>query len=719
MALDDDFLGKLVATFKIELDEKLQIITDGLLALERPHLEAHHFAQIIEEIFRAAHNIKGAARGVGVHEVGEIAHHIESIFSAFREKTSVISARLISACFLAVDGMHEAMSAFCDKKPFNFDVEELLTQFQQLEPEHKLDKDTKIATPMPIFDPSANPKLIAETQEHDTIRVALHQVDHISSLLEDLQANKITIEDHYREMNKLAIKTNQQVHLVAEQPNPFKDITASLNKIYKNMDISVNEFSTILNLLQEEVRMLRLIPASNLLRGIARSMRDLAIEMDKKIEFDVTGDAIKMDKLILEGLKDPLTHLIRNAVDHGIESAAVRREQGKPEVGQISIELIDEGDEIFLNISDDGMGIDYNKIARSALNKNIISAAELDKMNANDVLDLIFRPGFSTKEIITDISGRGVGLDVVKTNLINIKGEVSVSTELGKKTTFQLRVPLTLSSDRGLTISSGGQLFVIPISTVEHVMMLHPNQILDVESTQVILFENQPVPIQTLAELLKLESQDNSHQTLMPVVLLKKNKNTVALLVEQIIGEREIVIKPLSAPLVDIACVAGGTLAGNGQIIIVLNPHDILAIAMQAGTKNRITSPIAAIDADSRHHILLVDDSITTRTLEKNVLENNNYKVSVAVDGKEAWDLLLNNSYSLLITDIEMPNMNGLELTERVKQNDKLSDLPVIIVTSLGSDAQKKRGIEVGANAYIVKHQFESKELLEIVAQLI
>jgi two-component system chemotaxis sensor kinase CheA len=708
MSLNDNFMDKLIDTFKVELNEKAQAITDGLLALERSNLDEHDRAQIIEQIFRAAHNIKGAARGVGVNEIGEIAHQIESIFSAVREKTKIISADIISVCLLAVDGMHATMNAFCEKKPLDFNLPELLAQLQAGTP------NKKALAILPNTDTVFVNKVQIESQEHETIRVSLNHLERISSLLEDLQTNKITIEDHTSELSTLAGSLNQTT--ITEH---FKEITSSLNKLKKNMNISVNEFSTILNILQDEVRMLRLIPATGLLRNIARSMRDLALELDKKIEFEIKGDGIKMDKMILEGLKDPLIHLIRNAIDHGIEPTEVRRAAGKPEIGTISIELIDEGDQIFLNISDDGEGINYKTIAHIAQEKNLILQSELEKMTPNEVLELIFRPGFSTKKMITKISGRGVGLDVVRTNVMNIKGDVTVTTQPGKKTTFKLRVPLTLSSDRGLIVKSSGQLFVIPISTLEHVMMLHPNEIREVEASQVILYEGHPVPIRTLADLLKLDSQESAIQGLLPVVVLRKDKNTLALFVEDVIGEREIVIKPLAAPLMEIPCVAGGTLAGNGQVMIVLNPNDLIKIAMHSGTKNRIASPVAILNAESRHHILLVDDSITTRTLEKNVLENNNYKVTVAVDGKEAWNLLQKETFSLLITDIEMPNMNGIELTERVKQHEKLQDLPVIIVTSLGSDIQKKRGIEVGADAYIVKNNFESKELLEIVAQLI
>lgn len=709
MTSDDEFFNKLVKTFNVELEEKLQIIADGLLALERSDLDEAQYAQIVEQVFRAAHNIKGAARGVGIAPIGDIAHSIESLFSAARDKSHAISSELVSLCLLAVDGMHSVMAAFSEKKPLDFNIDDLLAKLQQ-------GLVGKQEPALPLYTESGSRiQPVYDTSENESIRVSLHQIDRISALLEDLQANKIAIEDHYAQLNPLAMKTIPGLDAFYSN----QESASLLRKRYKEMMFSVNELSNILNALQEEVRMLRLIPASGLLRGIARSMRDLALELGKKIELEVYGDNIKMDKLVLEGLKDPLIHLVRNAIDHGIESEDIRKKNNKSETGHIYIELIDEGDEICLNVRDDGAGIDCQTVAATAQKKNIVASTELEKMNEQDILNLIFCAGFSTKEIITDISGRGVGLDVVKTNLAQIKGDVSVTTQLGKYTAFHLRVPLTLASDRGLILVSGGQPFVLPISTVKHVMMLHKNEILAVESSEVVLFNGEPIPLRTLAYLLKLEAQDLASEHLLPVVILSKGNNMVALLVEKIIGEREIVIKPLSAPLVDVPCVAGATLAGNGQVMIVLNGNDILHVALHSNIKNRIASALPASNSETQPRILLVDDSITTRTLEKNILENNHYQVTVAVDGKEAWDLLLKEPYSLLITDIEMPNMNGIELTRRVKEHDTLHELPVIIVTSLGSDAQKKQGIDAGANAYIVKHHFESKELLDIVAQLI
>jgi two-component system chemotaxis sensor kinase CheA len=239
-----------------------------------------------------------------------------------------------------------------------------------------------------------------------------------------------------------------------------------------------------------------------------------------------------------------------------------------------------------------------------------------------------------------------------------------------------------------------------------------------VESSQIILFNQKPISITVLSDLLKLKQQELALADRLPLVILKKGWDRIALLVEDIIGEKEIVIKPLNPPLISVPCVAGGTLLGTGEVIIVLNPSDLIHSALYS-RMGRVPLNSDTLTDESVPHILLADDSITTRTLEKNILESHDYKVTVAVDGKEAWDLLQKQSFSLLITDIDMPNMNGFDLTERIKQNEKLHELPVIIVTSLDSDEQKKRGIEVGANAYIVKHDFESSELLEIVGQLV
>lgn len=745
MELDPEQLKQLLATFKVELEERLQLITDGLLALEKKECTNEDSIKIIEAIFRAAHNVKGAARGVGAHDVGEIAHHIENLFAAIQKNTLEISPAIIDRCLEAIDKMYLAAQAFIEKKPLSFDMQDFLSHFENADllraAPVKIEEKEKSEQ---ISDPKVkgNSKVKLETNEHETVRVSLNNLERISALLEEMQVTNIAMNDHYAEVAKLAAKTNQFSDVWKQTLRSIKkrfgnemgehfykmyhsntdsvtEIAAITGTLHKDLHARVNELSILSHALQEEVRLLRLIPAANLLRTLPRSVRDIAHELKKPVDIVITGDEVKMDKMVLEALQNPIIHLLRNAIDHGIESADLRKAAGKPENGRIILEVKEEGNQILIVVSDDGAGIDVKKIAGIAENKNIISKAELENLNQDEILMLLFRPGFSTKDVITDVSGRGVGLDVVKANITDLKGQVSVSTIVGKGTTFYLRVPLTLASSRGLMVNSGGQTFVIPTHAIERVLAISVKDIVEVEAHQVILLEKHPVSLHNLSDILQLERREPALPEQLSVVIIKIAEHRVALLVDEILGEREVVIKPLQAPLSDVRFVAGGTLSSSGQIMIVLNPDDLINSTLYAGETTRTSFRSEQAKVKSLPRILVVDDSITTRTLEKSILENKGYQVSLAVDGKEAWELLQRQTFELLITDINMPNMDGFMLTERVKQSDKLRELPVIMVTSLDSATEKKRGIDVGADAYIVKSEFESDALLEIVAQLV
>lgn len=733
MSLDAKLSQQLLEIFKTELEEKSQVITDGLLALEKTNLNDEETEATIVAIFRAAHNIKGSARSLNIDDIAQISHSIETLFSAIQKKTVTISASMISLCLEAVDGMRAAMQAFIDKQPLPFDLAQLLLHLQTGE---KKDISPKVVA---IPERRQTPRVEEVSKEYETIRVAISNLDCVSAMMEELQTHKIAIDDHYAELAKLNKKITQFSRIWQKTFSSLKynnaipenlqkschtcsdyltEISDTLSQLYKNMHARMNGLTVLCDSMQEEVRMLRLIPAATLLRGFPRTARDLAKDLHKTIDLRIKDEGVKIDKMVLEALKDPLTHLLRNAIDHGIESADIRKEQGKPETGHVVIEVTEEGNQVFFNITDDGSGIDVKKIAKIALAKNLLTQSDLENMTDNELLELLFKPGFSTKEMITDISGRGVGLDVVKVNVTNLKGDVSIITDPGKGTTFQVRVPLTLATDRGLMVKSGGQLFMLPTNSINRILQLNADEIIEVEASQAILLEGHAVPLRVLSNILNVEKKEVAVQGQLSLVVMHKNRQKVALLVEDIVGEREMVIKPLQAPLTNIPAVSGGTLDGNGQVIMVLNPNHLMTIALP-NQSVRINKKESAAKITALTHILVADDSITTRTLEKNVLETNGYKVTVAVNGKEAWDLLQKQKFSLLITDVDMPIMDGFSLTERVKKSDAFKQLPVIIVTSLDSEAEKKRGIDVGADAYIVKNEFESSGLLEVVAQLV
>lgn len=784
MAFDPELLKALVNTFKVELEEQLLVITNGLLLIEKEGGQTSERQKIIESIFRSAHNIKGAARSLNINDVSEIAHHIESLFAAIQKDKFTITEVGVDLCLEAVDKIRLAMKAFLNKATLPFDLSEFIDRLEQqtvkLNPipsptqnaapvkpkdETSPTKNRKPKTPSPketiqaphVTPPQSPSPFLGDKKEKkqifseknndedvkvESVRVSVEHLDRIGAIMEEMQVNKIAIEDRFNLLKTIVEKMKQLILFSeqgqisgkmlsqAEQAEHFqklfhltyesvKEKNESLGQLHKDMHLRFNELTNLFHALQEEIHTLRLVPAASLLQTFPRLVRDLARDMGKKVELIIKDNDVKLDKMVLQGLKDPLIHLLRNAIDHGIEAPESRKAQGKSEVGHIRLEIHEEGNQISISIRDDGGGIDVNRVATIALNKNLLQLSERENMSEEELLHLIFCPGFTTKEIITDISGRGVGLDVVKENLTNLKGQVSVVTEPLQSTTFYLRVPLTLASERGLIVISGGQSFVIPTDSIERVLLLRADELIEIEACQAILLNGHPIPLRTLSDILHMEKRTFLSTQRLPVMVLQKGLQVVALLVDEIVGEREIVVKPLHAPLNNIAGIAGGTLAGNGDVIVVLNPQDLVTMTLQKGGHSPITMPGSKAQGGEMPHILVVDDSITTRTLEKSILESKGYQVTVAVDGSEAWDFLQKQTYALLITDVVMPIVDGFTLTERVKKTESLQNMPVIIVTSLGSDAEKQRGIDVGADAYIIKNEFESGALLEIVGQLV
>jgi two-component system, chemotaxis family, sensor kinase CheA len=343
----------------------------------------------------------------------------------------------------------------------------------------------------------------------------------------------------------------------------------------KEMRSRVSEMRMIFNALQDEVRKLRLVPVAMQLNTLPRIVRDLKTELHKKVQLEIRDNDVKIDKIVLDALKDPIVHILRNSIDHGLEDPKVRKALGKPEEGTILIEVSEEGSQILFKISDDGAGIDVEKVAQTALRKKILTKAELEALSQEEILELIFRPGFSTKETATDVSGRGVGLDAVRSNLGNLKGQVSLTTAPDQGTVFYLRVPLTLATERGLIIKSGGQTFALLTSTIESIRLIQREEIVQVEGEQTITMDPQPVLLCDLTEILEMEKTEKN-ELLLPALIIKKNWERMALLVDEIIGEREIVLKPLQPPLTNIPFVIGATLSGSNQIIFVLNTRDII-----------------------------------------------------------------------------------------------------------------------------------------------
>lgn len=750
LGLDQDLMRLLIDTFAVELDEQLQVIVDGLLVLEKG-VATDAQRDVLENVFRAAHNIKGAARGVEVSDVADIAHHLESLFAVLKRENIHPDAAVTDLALESLDAMRQSMAVFGTGQPPGFDKEKLIARLdgivarngmpdvQPAEPAGggtavPADRDKEAgekpadAHPQAAARP-AEPVKPAAGDSADVVRINLDKLENLAAMMEELQVTKIAMDDHLASMQRLrssvqaigselSRSADAATEGGARSADAIAELEAASARMHREMRASVSRLGILVESMQDNVRMMRLVPVSTLLRPMVRSVRDIARELEKKVDFEILGDDIEIDRVVLDGVRDPLMHLLRNALDHGIESPGQRRSRGKAEQGRLRIAVSSEGSQILMIVEDDGEGISEQKIAASARRKNLLSEAELAAMGRDEILGLIFRPGFSSKEIITSISGRGVGLDVVVANLRKLKGSVQLETTEGAGTRFMLRLPITLATDHGVLVRAGGAVFAVPTSSVDRIMEIRPDQIIEVEASHAILHRGRSVPLRDLAVALELEPRERAGSKVMPLIVISKGWDSVAFLVDEVIGEREIVVKPLRPPLYSVRNVTGGTLTGSGEVIMVLNPADLV----DSGLRSSLVHLDSADQADAAMQaprVLVVDDSITTRTLEKSILEHAGYRVSIAVDGKQAWLMLQEQQFDLVVTDVEMPQMNGFELTELIKRSERYRSLPVIIVTSLANEADRQRGIEVGAEAYIVKGQFETRVLLDVVEQLI
>jgi two-component system chemotaxis sensor kinase CheA len=432
------------------------------------------------------------------------------------------------------------------------------------------------------------------------------------------------------------------------------------------------------------------------------------------------GGEIEVDRRILEEIKNPLIHLIRNAIDHGIEKPEERTRKHKPARGTVTISLRQQsGSEVELTISDDGAGIDVAKVRSAAVRSGSASRAEAEKLVDEAALRLVLRSGISTSPIITDISGRGLGLAIVQEKVEKLGGTLSLESRPDEGATFRIRLPLTLATFRGILVRAGEHLFILPTANIRRVVKVNREEVKTVKSRETIQLDDQLVVLARLIDVLGLPARGavgnsaGSH----PEILVVPAERGIGFLVDEILDEREVLVKGLGPQLARVRNIAGATVLGTGQVVPILNVSDLLASAMRVTVSPTVVGATEEGEA-RRASILIAEDSITARTLLQNILEAAGYEVKTAVDGAAALTELKAGNYDLLVSDVEMPRMSGFELTAQVREDKRLAELPVVLVTSLDSREDRERGIDVGANAYIVKSSFDQSNLLEAIRRL-
>lgn len=741
----DELLRELRKTFATEAADHLQTLDQSLLQLERV-TDAQRWQELLQEAFRAAHSLKGAARTVSVTEIEGLAAAIESILQKARSDSQVLTPAVCDVIYNTLDiARHLLNGKEVDLRTIHARLTDIGAHVPNVESNgsrEPVHAESNGHSNLPEnghgeeVGGSENELPVQLTTE-ETIRVGVGKLDNLIAQTSELIISRISAEQRvvetrqiqqhlghwtrtWRDMKMLLPRLNgdaklQFADLLAHHNEEVQTLIRDIGTLHQNISRDTLRLGMVTTRLQDEVRLVRLVPFHTLALTLQRAVRDAEHIEGKRVALHITGGDVELDKKVLETLKDPLLHLLRNAVSHGIETPEERHTARKPPVGVVNLTVQQRGGEVRITLRDDGRGFDLEKL-------RLAGATQQTGLNpqatADELIALAFLPGVTTSPEVTVLSGRGVGLDVVRQQIESLQGRILVESVPGKGASIQLIVPVSLAMTRGLLVQAGAERYALPLLTVEKI--IEPQGIFTVEGQAMLPMDGKPLPLIPLT--LLLNRQTTSEYTLgnALVVILLVADQRLALLVNDVLTEQELAVKPLGKLLQQVQCVVGAALLSNGEPIVVLNAADLMKRAQGV----RASSPADTAKADedrkvAQTKILVVDDSITTRTLEKNILEAAGYEVHTATNGNAALKKLQENAVSLIVSDVQMPIMDGIALTQYIRESTDYKQMPIILVTSLESQEDRERGMMAGANAYIVKRGFDQAELLSTISQLL
>ena len=455
-------------------------------------------------------------------------------------------------------------------------------------------------------------------------------------------------------------------------------------------------------------------------QGFPRMVRDVARTLGKDVNFTITGEGTQVDRDILEKLDAPISHMLRNALDHAIESADERAGAGKPRAGSITLDARHSAGTLVITVRDDGRGIDVERVRRAVVAKNLTTGEVAAKMGDSELLDFLFLPGFSMKETVTEISGRGVGLDVVQDAMKALRGTFRVSSELGKGTSIQLQLPLTLSVLRALVVEIGGEAYGMPLASLMRTVKVSRDRIATIEGRQHFELDGQRVGLVSAHQIFE-QAEGVIAGDDLPVIVIGDRGERYGLVVDRFLGERELVVQPLDARLGKIKDISAGALTDDGTPLLIMDVEDLIRSVQKLSAAGRLTSVqrSAAQQRQKRKRVLVVDDSLTVRELERKLLEGRGYEVEIAVDGMDGWNAVRTGEHDLIITDVDMPRMDGIELVSLIRRDPHLKAKPVMIVSYKDREEDRARGLEAGADHYLTKGSFHDESLVQAVTDLI
>lgn len=713
--------------------------------------------------------MKGTAGLVGFHDVTRLSHRMEDLLDQYYEAGRAATADEIDLLISAADVIADAVegradpAAFADCYPRLEVVLGVVASEPAAEP---------AATPAPVALPVVVAKKSAAREAAESVvRVPIDRLDEVAKLVGELVIARTALEQRAGELNRLLTEARPaaerlrrvsarldagyeatalagsrsagafaltgggsggdgfddlefdrytEFHLLtrelAETTTDVQTVFGDFANLLAEIDGQLVRQSRLASDAEDKLMRLRMVPVGTVAAKLQRTVRTAAEASGKQAAFVLDGERTGLDKAVLEAMADPLLHLLRNAVDHGLEPAEVRAALGKPAAGTVTLRATHEGSHVVLTLADDGRGIDFETVRAAAVRRGLVADREAAELSDDELAAFLFRPGFSTREVVSELSGRGVGLDVVKSKVEALKGTVAISAVPGRSTTFTIRLPMTLAVVRALLVRAAGQTYAIPIDGVEQILRPGDDDLDRVGKEAVLRLAGTVCPLVPLGLVLRLPDADAPVEGRPPVVVLKAAGRRVAVRVDQLLGGREVVVKSLGQRLRRLPGVSGATLLGDGSVVLILNP-DELTRGTVAPTATRGPASFAA-RSGQRLTALVVDDSPSVRRVLTTLLGGAGWDVTAAKDGLEALELLQRGTLpDVMLTDVEMPRMDGYELLATVRSDAALAGLPVAVLTSRSADKHRTKALDLGASAYVVK-PFWDEDLLEILARL-
>lgn len=776
---EQELLIRLREAFKLESGERLASLSTSLIELEKTE-NAERSQEILEVIYREAHSLKGAARAVNLTEIEAISQSMEGVFGAMKRREIIPSSTVFDTMHEVVSFI-ENILATEQKSADKDEVSAILQQLDNLPVGQTA--SSQIKPPPAVEPPAANdagkqapegvdsgakpdtattpppgksPQKLKPTVENphlgSNVRISTVRLDKLFLKAEEMIAVKLSISQEVNELKKLCHifenwhkkwirkdsmlrRYRKELSIEREQGDTRsaeikkfldwnRDFINSTHKgirsLTKTAVLNQRFLDRKINYFLEDMKSVIMLPSTTLFAPFPRMVRELGRSQGKEIDLELKGAEIEIDRRILEELKDPLIHLLRNCVDHGVETSEERRMVNKSERGHIFLHINQiEGGKVEITLGDDGHGIDPDMVRKSAVKRDLISAEDAARLTEKEAQGLIFHSGMSTASTLSQISGRGLGMAIFLERVEKLGGQLDFTSIPGKGSSFTVCLPLSLATFRGTLVQVAGQLFLVPSSHLVAVLYVNVASIRTVENKATITYDGDPLSLVGLADTLEMKKPGiRKEANKIQVMVLGTSKGRIGFEVDEVLIEQEVLFKELGKQLLRVKNIAGATILGTGQVVPILNVHDLLKSAVGTVGERFVSSTIKK-EEQKRKSILVVEDSITSRTLLKSILEASGYLVTTAVDGVDGYTKLKINDIDLVLSDVEMPRMNGFELTEKIRADETMVNMPLILCTSLATNEDQERGIQVGANAYIVKGSFDQSNLLQVIDKLI